>query len=69
MFIKQVGENGDRLECEFRHLSLAEYMTALHVHITGDSLKGTKTQRNHKDIYIDIIDKDDSTFYLTPNIL
>ena len=41
ILIKQVGENGDRLECEFRHLSLAEYMTALHVHITGDSLKGT----------------------------
>jgi hypothetical protein len=28
------------LECEFRHLSLAEYLTALHVHVSGDSLKG-----------------------------
>ena len=27
------------MECEFRHLSLAEYLTALHVHITGEPLK------------------------------
>lgn len=34
-----VAQDGLNLECEFRHLSLAEYLTALHVHITGDSLK------------------------------
>ena len=40
-----VGQDGSMLECEFRHLSLAEYMTALHVHITGDSLKGFPRDR------------------------
>ena len=40
MPFQQVGQDGSRLECEFRHLSLAEYMTALHIHINGDSLKG-----------------------------
>ena len=40
-----VEQDGDNLECEFRHLSLAEYMTALHVHITGDSLKGFPRDR------------------------
>ena len=34
-----------RLECEFRHLSLAEYLTALHVHVTGDSLLGFPRDR------------------------
>ena len=34
------------LECEFRHLSLAEYLTALHVHVTGDSLKGFARDRS-----------------------
>jgi len=34
-----VAQDGPNLECEFRHLSLAEYLTALHVHITGDSLR------------------------------
>ena len=40
-----VEQDGDRLECEFRHLSLAEYMTALHVHITGADLKGFPRDR------------------------
>ena len=40
-----VGEEGSTLECEFRHLSLAEYLTALHVHVTGDSLKGFPRDR------------------------
>ena len=34
-----------RLEWEFRHLSLAEYLTALHVHVTGDSLLGFPRDR------------------------
>ena len=34
-----VSQDGANLECEFRHLSLAEYLTALHVHITGDTLQ------------------------------
>ena len=34
-----------RLECEFRHLSLAEYLTALHIHVTGDSLLGFPKDR------------------------
>jgi hypothetical protein len=34
-----VSQNGPDLECEFRHLSLAEYLTALHIHITGDTLQ------------------------------
>ena len=34
-------DDQQHLECEFRHLSLAEYLTALHVHVSGDSLKGT----------------------------
>ena len=29
----------DDVECEFRHLSLAEYLTAIHVHTTGQPLK------------------------------
>ena len=33
------------LECEFRHLSLAEYLTALHVHVTGDTLRGFPKDR------------------------
>ena len=37
-----VSQDGVRLECEFRHLSLAEYLTALHVHVTGDNLLGKK---------------------------
>ena len=40
-----VSQSGRRLECEFRHLSLAEYLTALHVHVTGDSLKGFPKDR------------------------
>ena len=40
-----VEQDGDQLECEFRHLSLAEYMTALHVHITGADLKGFPRDR------------------------
>ena len=35
----QVSQEDTRVECEFRHLSLAEYLTALHVHITGEPLK------------------------------
>ena len=38
--------NDRSLECEFRHLSLAEYLTALHVHVTGDSLKGFARDRS-----------------------
>ena len=34
-----VAQDGLNLECEFRHLSLAEYLTALHIHITGDTLQ------------------------------
>jgi len=34
-----VSQSEQIVECEFRHLSLAEYLTALHVHITGDPLK------------------------------
>ena len=37
----QVSQEDTRVECEFRHLSLAEYLTALHVHITGEPLKVT----------------------------
>ena len=40
-----VGQDGARLECEFRHLSLAEYLTALHVHVTGESLLGFPRDR------------------------
>ena len=40
-----VSQDGVRLECEFRHLSLAEYLTALHVHVTGDNLLGKKYLR------------------------
>ena len=40
-----VSQNDSRLECEFRHLSLAEYLTALHVHVSGDSLKGFPRDR------------------------
>ena len=40
-----VEQDGDKLECEFRHLSLAEYMTALHVHVTGAELKGFPRDR------------------------
>ncbi len=35
-----IDQDGRRLECEFRHLSLAEYLTALHVHVSGDTLTG-----------------------------
>ena len=34
-----VSQTDNVVECEFRHLSLAEYLTALHVHITGEPLK------------------------------
>ena len=34
-----VSQEGATVETEFRHLSLAEYLTALHVHITGEPLK------------------------------
>lgn len=40
-----VSQDGVRLECEFRHLSLAEYLTALHVHVTGDNLLGFPRDR------------------------
>lgn len=40
-----IDQAGARLECEFRHLSLAEYLTALHVHVTGDTLKGFPRDR------------------------
>ena len=33
-----VSQDGVRLECEFRHLSLAEYLTALHVHVSGEKI-------------------------------
>ena len=34
-----VSQTDKVVECEFRHLSLAEYLTALHVHNTGEPLK------------------------------
>lgn len=40
-----VSQDGDHLECEFRHLSLAEYLTALHVHLSGDCLTGFPRDR------------------------
>ena len=40
-----VGQDGRKLECEFRHLSLAEYLTALHVHVSGDSMLGFPRDR------------------------
>ncbi len=40
-----INQQGCRLECEFRHLSLAEYLTALHVHVTGDTLRGFPRDR------------------------
>lgn len=40
-----VSQSGFSLECEFRHLSLAEYMTALHIHTTGGTLKGFPRDR------------------------
>ncbi len=40
-----INQDGSSLECEFRHLSLAEYLTALHVHVTGDTLKGFPRDR------------------------
>lgn len=49
-----VSQQGQRLECEFRHLSLAEYLTALHVHVTGDSLKGFP--RDRKELVSHIMD-------------
>ena len=36
----------DDVECEFRHLSLAEYLTAIHVHTTGQPLKVFSTESN-----------------------
>ena len=40
-----VSQDGPDLECEFRHLSLAEYLTALHCHVSGDSLNGFPRDR------------------------
>ena len=40
-----IDQRGRELECEFRHLSLAEYLTALHVHVTGADLKGFPRDR------------------------
>ena len=34
-----VNQSEEEVECEFRHLSLAEYLTAIHVHTTGEPLK------------------------------
>ena len=34
-----VSQKDEEVECEFRHLSLAEYLSALHVHTTGEPLK------------------------------
>lgn len=45
-----VSQDGPRLECEFRHLSLAEYLTALHVHVTGDTL--TSFPRDRKELIL-----------------
>lgn len=39
-------EEGDQLECEFRHLSLAEYLSALHIYCTEEqTLKGFPRDR------------------------
>ncbi len=40
-----INQHDNQLECEFRHLSLAEYLTALHVHVTGDTLRGFPKDR------------------------
>lgn len=40
-----VSQANDDVECEFRHLSLAEYLTAIHVHTTGQPLKGFAKDR------------------------
>jgi len=40
-----VSQNNEEVECEFRHLSLAEYLSALHVHTTGEPLKGFAKDR------------------------
>ena len=34
-----VSQNNEEVECEFRHLSLAEYLSALHIQTTGEPLK------------------------------
>ena len=30
-----VSKDQEEVECEFRHLSLAEYLSAIHIHTTG----------------------------------
>lgn len=40
-----VSQQDEEVECEFRHLSLAEYLSALHVHTTGEPLKGFAKDR------------------------
>ena len=40
-----VSQDGEEVECEFRHLSLAEYLSAIHVHTTGQPLKGFAKDR------------------------
>merc|ERR1719211_80503 len=40
-----VSQSSRQVECEFRHLSLAEYLSAIHVHTTGEPLKGFAKDR------------------------
>ena len=40
-------QTSEEVECEFRHLSLAEYLTAIHVHTTGQPLKVLHTTCHH----------------------
>ena len=37
-----VSQSSRQVECEFRHLSLAEYLSAIHVHTTGQPLKAVR---------------------------
>ncbi|XP_023321296.1 NACHT, LRR and PYD domains-containing protein 12 [Eurytemora carolleeae] len=40
-----VSKDQEEVECEFRHLSLAEYLSAIHIHTTGEPLRGFAKDR------------------------
>ncbi len=43
-----VSKADSEVECEFRHLSLAEYLSALYIHTTGTHRHTTGTHRHTK---------------------
>jgi len=40
-----ISKSNREVECEFRHLSLAEYLSAVHIHTTGEPLRGFAKDR------------------------